>query len=265
MDFIEILKSKPHNERYLNRYIYFIQKCLVINHKSGTRTENHHICPKSVDLFPEYKSFRKFPWNKAKLTLKQHYIAHLLLWRTYGGRQTQAFKLMCERTGATNSRQYSVVREIHINKMISDNPNKDGSHSITVWGKAPPKRRESQSTLMAELNRLHKSKPKEERVYKCVICEGVFTRLEFAHKPPKEEFVCGHKCNGKRNGLRSKGRKNPKLSESRKGIAPWNKGIPNPQAADNARKGAVKASVTVTGRKRLYKDDGTWTWYYPEK
>jgi hypothetical protein len=27
---------------------------------------------------------------------------------------------------------------------------------------------------------------------------------------------------------------------------------------------AAKLSATVTGRKRLYKDDGTWTWQYPK-
>ncbi len=89
--------------------------------------------------------------------------------------------------------------------------------------------------------------------------------ITFAHKPPKEEFVCGHKCNGIRSGRQAKGRKRPDLSIARKGKAPWNKGIPNSQSADNARKGAAKASATVTGRKRLYKDYGTWTWYYPEK
>ena len=283
MNFIELLKSKPHDPRYLTRYISFIQKCLEINHPDGTTTENHHICPKSTDLFPEYKSFKKFPWNKARLTLKQHYIAHLLLWRAYRGRQTQAFKIMCGRTGATNSRQYSLAREEHKLMMTSDkNPNKDGSHSrkywasqesrdksksrmLASWEEAGVNRRSEQADLMAKLNKIHKSKPKEERVYKCVVCEGIFTRLEFTHKPPKEEFVCGHKCNGVRNGRKGKGKKNPNLSIARKGIEPWNKGNSNPQAAENARKGAKKLSAKVTGRKRLYKEDGTWTWQYPKE
>ena len=43
----------------------------------------------------------------------------------------------------------------------------------------------------------------------------------------------------------------------------WNKGVPNPKAADNGRKGASKQSATVTGRKRQYRDDGSWYWVYP--
>lgn len=56
-----------------------------------------------------------------------------------------------------------------------------------------------------------------------------------------------------------------KLSESRKQRSSWNKGLENPHAANNARKGAKKMSEKAKGRKRLYKEDGSWTWQYPEK
>jgi hypothetical protein len=56
-----------------------------------------------------------------------------------------------------------------------------------------------------------------------------------------------------------------KLSESRKGSVPWNKGLPNPLAADNGKKSAAKQSASVTGRRRQYRDDGSWFWIYPEK
>lgn len=55
-----------------------------------------------------------------------------------------------------------------------------------------------------------------------------------------------------------------RISEWRKGVA-TTKGRPNPTAANNARKGAAKLSAKVKGRKRLYKEDGSWTWQYPEK
>jgi hypothetical protein len=79
---------------------------------------------------------------------------------------------------------------------------------------------------LSEYNRLTKKKPKEERTYKCVICGGIFTRLEFCHHPIKKEFVCGHKCNGTRNGKTRLGIPNPKISKSRKGKSSWNKGKP---------------------------------------
>jgi len=78
---------------------------------------------------------------------------------------------------------------------------------------------------LAEYNRKIKSMPKEERRYQCVICNGIFHRIEFCHHAVKKEFVCGHKCNGVRNGKKSTGKSNPKISESRKGKSSWNKGL----------------------------------------
>jgi hypothetical protein len=117
---------------------------------------------------------------------------------------------------------------------------------------------------LSEYNRKNKTKPKEERTYKCAVCENVFMRLEFCHQPKKIEFVCGHVCNGVRNGRKTIGTKRPELSIKMMGNT-RNKGIPNPKAAENARKGAKKQSEKVTGRKRLYREDGSWTWKYPEE
>jgi len=55
-----------------------------------------------------------------------------------------------------------------------------------------------------------------------------------------------------------------KISQSKIGHAAWNKGTPNPLGAKNGRKGAKKLSETAKGRKRFYKEDGSWTWQYPE-
>ena len=45
----------------------------------------------------------------------------------------------------------------------------------------------------------------------------------------------------------------------------WNKGIPNPKAAENGKKSALKQSQTVTGRKKINLDNGKWMWEYPNK
>jgi len=92
-DIYSILASKPHNPHYLKRYLKFIESC---THTDGEYTENHHICPKAKDLFPEYGSFRKYPWNKKKLTARQHIIAHIMLWKAYGGSQTRAIQSMLD-------------------------------------------------------------------------------------------------------------------------------------------------------------------------
>jgi hypothetical protein len=53
------------------------------------------------------------------------------------------------------------------------------------------------------------------------------------------------------------------ISIRNKGKTAWNKGLPNPISAKNGKNGAAKLSKSVTGRKRLYRSDGTWTWTYP--
>ncbi len=81
MDIYSILKSKPHNPHYLNRYISFIQRCQLKNVGYDGITENHHMCPKSI--FPEYKILKKNIWNMVKLTPRQHFVAHIILDRVF--------------------------------------------------------------------------------------------------------------------------------------------------------------------------------------
>ena len=83
MDIYSILASKPHKPHYLNRYISFIRRCQQRNINKSGYFEKHHICPKAKDMFPKYKSFRDHPWNLAKLTARQHFIAHVMLWKSY--------------------------------------------------------------------------------------------------------------------------------------------------------------------------------------
>lgn len=149
---------------------------------------------------------------------------------------------------------------------------------------------------LAEYNKKTKSKPKEERIYTCIICKDIFTRLEFCHHLPKLEFVCGHKCNGIRAGRKRTG-PNYKLQETRKNNprTPWNKGkigtgfgkinpmhdpekvkkniesrkrngsktgfaVNNPMSSIEKRN---KLSNAVTGRKKVMRN-GKSTWSYPE-
>lgn len=82
------------NKRYLKRYFGYIISCLKSNYNLSAveYTEKHHICP--VSLFPKFKQFKKYNWNLAKLTAKQHYRAHYLLAKTYGGSMWNSINLM---------------------------------------------------------------------------------------------------------------------------------------------------------------------------
>lgn len=91
-----ILSSKSHNTHYLNRYLKFIDGCRLknSNNKDWVYTEGHHICPKAKDLFPEYTNKKLFSWNIIDLTAHQHIIAHVILWKTFGGSQSRALECM---------------------------------------------------------------------------------------------------------------------------------------------------------------------------
>lgn len=105
-DIYSILQSIPHNPHYLKRYYNFIVKCndKNINLEKDSYVEKHHICPRAKDLFPEYSSLRINKWNSVKLTSRQHFIAHWILWKTYKTYSTnKAFLWMCNSIDKENS------------------------------------------------------------------------------------------------------------------------------------------------------------------
>jgi hypothetical protein len=116
-DIYTILSSKPHNQHYLKRYVKFIEYCNNINTHYTGYVEYHHILPKAKTLFPEYKNFKQNPWNKIKLTPRQHFIAHWMLWKIFGGFMAYAFSIMrrkskvhSERYFRLNSKSYGELK-----------------------------------------------------------------------------------------------------------------------------------------------------------
>lgn len=107
----EILASVTHNSHYLTKYITFISNCQRQNESYTEYTEQHHICPRA--MFPEFVSFIEFPWNCAKLTLRQHYIAHLLLYKSYPSVDSQAlavYLMANTRDIKVNSKLYAKLK-----------------------------------------------------------------------------------------------------------------------------------------------------------
>lgn len=113
-DIYTILSSSSHdyNEHYLKRYVNFVTS------RSTTESyvERHHICPKS--MFPEFSDLRKHKWNCAKLSAREHFIAHWMLAKAFGGSMWYALNVMVvggkthKRTGLKlNSKLYAAVRE----------------------------------------------------------------------------------------------------------------------------------------------------------
>ena len=68
--------------------------------------EIHHIRP--VSSFPDGRADNDAhkPVNLSYLTLREHFLAHWLLARMYGGKMSLAFYMMCNRISYTSGRAY---------------------------------------------------------------------------------------------------------------------------------------------------------------
>lgn len=94
-----------NNPHYLNRYFKFIRSRTPV----AGYVEAHHIYPRS--MFPQLADD---PNNIIRLTAREHFIAHWMLHKAFGGKMTQAFMYM--KTGASqrywnlNSKSYETLR-----------------------------------------------------------------------------------------------------------------------------------------------------------
>lgn len=115
-----ILESKPNNPHYLKRYYKFIQFCQEINQNidENEYMEEHHICPKAEDLFPEYKSFKHNPWNKINLTFRQHIICHLMLAKAYRKSQIYALYFLLKIANPELNHKFSANRSVPSKKIL---------------------------------------------------------------------------------------------------------------------------------------------------
>jgi len=93
------------NQIHWNRYINFIYSRRYRIIPKGIYIENHHIIPKSLN--GEDKG------NIIKLTAREHFIAHLILWKCLGGKMSRAFWYMIhiKNKEKLTSRQYEVLRK----------------------------------------------------------------------------------------------------------------------------------------------------------
>lgn len=97
----EMLIVMDRSDKWFNRYKNFLLFCLEYNKSEeptigGGYYEKHHILP--VSLFGDYKKNKK---NLIKLTGRQHFIAHFILAKMYGGGMLYAFNIM-RRCGKTS-------------------------------------------------------------------------------------------------------------------------------------------------------------------
>jgi hypothetical protein len=87
-----ILYENSANHHYVTRYIKFIQSIATRSDMIDGYYEKHHILPKS--MYPEYKNLSTHPWNCVKLTMREHFLAHWMLAKAFGGPMWFSFNLM---------------------------------------------------------------------------------------------------------------------------------------------------------------------------
>ena len=96
---------------YQNIYIRLIEHAKQRTVQTGY-VEKHHILPRSLGGKDEIE-------NMVSLTAREHFIAHLLLAKIYGGKMIYAVFMMSTRKGYTN-RDYENLR-IEFGKQVSAN------------------------------------------------------------------------------------------------------------------------------------------------
>jgi hypothetical protein len=104
------------SNKYTNWYWSIISHALQREQLADLILERHHILPKGKYLFPQFKSLKDNPWNGVHLTLREHYICHLLLTKMTTGETKRAviYALMrfSSGPGKCSSRQYAKAKAL---------------------------------------------------------------------------------------------------------------------------------------------------------
>lgn len=92
--------------------------------------ENHHIIPKSM-------GGTDARYNLVKLTGREHFIAHVLLAKIYGGTQWYAVSRMAHQTNMFNSRLYEIAKREYAQSLrgVARNDETKRKISLTQKGK----------------------------------------------------------------------------------------------------------------------------------
>lgn len=116
METIPSRNVTTHSQFYYQRYVKFIEFCKT-SPKEGY-TERHHIVPKSLGGEDNEQ-------NLVRLTAREHFIAHWMLWKAYRNVQmAMAFNFMRQSPSSNseryiNSKTYKLLKE-QISKVLSE-------------------------------------------------------------------------------------------------------------------------------------------------
>jgi hypothetical protein len=176
---------------YQNIYNNLIEKAKIRTELLGYK-EKHHILPRSLGGDDSLE-------NLVNLTAREHFIAHLLLAKMYGGKMVHAVYMMSTRNGYTNR----VYEQIRLQFIEGVKNNKDRSSKISQSLKGRPKSEQHKEAYrQSRLNGVGWVCPesRKEQLRKTMVGEGNHmwgkTHSENARKviseANKQKLVCPH-------------------------------------------------------------------------
>ena len=208
-----LIKSQLH----LNQYIKFIDS-RPIREKEKFKTSNHHKIPKALGGSNDKE-------NMIHLTRREHFIAHLILWKVFGRSMALAFHLM--RKGnkyqqnqyyKLTSRQFEQLRIEKIKYVANSNKNsKRSEKSKLKMSKAQKGNQNAKDHIHSKETRLKISKSNKGRK---AWNKGIPATEEQKIKQSKTM-----KKKTPRKGWHHTEEAKLKMSKKKKGHIPWNKGL----------------------------------------
>lgn len=146
---------KPMSDIWFNRYLAFIES--RSQRKISAEIERHHILPKSLGGSNAKE-------NIVVLSYREHYIAHLLLYKSFGGKMAHAFKLMSIlNTGCKlSSRQFKEIKEESSKAVKSWMTGRPVSNSTREKLSAVRKGVPHSTETKVKISEGHKGKPKSK-------------------------------------------------------------------------------------------------------
>lgn len=230
------IKSQVDYDRYIN---FINSRPTRLKKSKQLYTENHHIIPRSLGGSND-KS------NLILLTGREHFIAHLILWKAFGGKMTSAFWYMSnnkrKHSFKITSRQYEDLRKDQAkitgnrmrNRIVSDETRKKMSEARTgthLTNEAKEKLR---------IHNLGKKQSKKT-IAKRRASIGPYTASEETKQKQSlsltgRVFSNDHKRN---------------LSKAMKGRSAWNKGVsPSKESIEKMKKTKKENPTIITDKMR---------------
>lgn len=223
------------NQHFFNRYLKFVNYCR--NTSKDGYTEKHHIIPKSMGGLNTSD-------NLIELTGREHFIAHVLLWKSYRNKQTNfalwSMRMNDKRMNKFSSKTYETLKIEHSlfqsERMAKNNPmfNDVTKNKISNHKKGRPLKEETK--LKMSIVRKGVQKTEETKIKISISLKG---------KPKTEQ----HKISLSKNHWDCSGQNNPMYGKSAikdRNLKWYTNGIENKFLSENTQPTGWIRGRTIT-------------------